>query len=196
MKRSLSARHLSTERAKLDPASTVPPDEGHQPRAGILRRFNEWAKREDPKPASQGGHRLKDLVRLGSRAAVGARLMVRPVCPQLRKCRVCPGGYAWWQEPIFMEAEFTGGGSVPLPLHLRHPRAFDEIEPPSLFRRYLCVSIRGVQRCRCEHRRCCQVNGLSENIWQERYGWCPVDRTGFHQIRASRDAYRTPGPGS
>jgi hypothetical protein len=26
---------------------------------------------------------------------------------------------------------------VPLPLHLRHPPALDEIEPPSLFRRYL-----------------------------------------------------------
>src|SRR5262245_29326323 len=29
-----------------------------------------------------------------TRAAVIPRLMVRPVCPQLRKCRVRPGGYA------------------------------------------------------------------------------------------------------
>ena len=34
----------------------------------------------------------------GSRTAVFARLMVRPVCPQLRKCRVRPGSYAWCQE--------------------------------------------------------------------------------------------------
>jgi hypothetical protein len=27
-----------------------------------------------------------------------ARLMVRPVCPQLRKCRVRPGSYAWCQK--------------------------------------------------------------------------------------------------
>jgi hypothetical protein len=31
----------------------------------------------------------------GRSAAVVATLMVRPVCPQLRKCRVRPGGYAW-----------------------------------------------------------------------------------------------------
>jgi hypothetical protein len=31
----------------------------------------------------------------GSRAAVTLRLMVRPVCPQLRKCS---GGYAWCHE--------------------------------------------------------------------------------------------------
>jgi len=34
---------------------------------------------------------------MGSRAAVVARLMARPVCPQLRKCRVRPGSYAWCQ---------------------------------------------------------------------------------------------------
>ena len=33
--------------------------------------------------------------RYGSRAAVVGRLMVRPVCPQLRKCRVRPGSFAW-----------------------------------------------------------------------------------------------------
>jgi hypothetical protein len=33
----------------------------------------------------------KSHFRDGSRAAVVARLMVRPVCPQLRKCRVRPG---------------------------------------------------------------------------------------------------------
>ena len=31
------------------------------------------------------------------RGAVVARLMVRPVCPQLRKCRGRPGSYAWCQ---------------------------------------------------------------------------------------------------
>jgi hypothetical protein len=31
----------------------------------------------------------------GSRAAVVASLMVLPVCPQLRKCLVRPGSYAW-----------------------------------------------------------------------------------------------------
>src|SRR5271166_275329 len=36
-----------------------------------------------------------------TRAAVVARLMVRPVCPQRRKCRVRPGSYAWCQEPPF-----------------------------------------------------------------------------------------------
>src|SRR5260370_36342737 len=33
-------------------------------------------------------------VRIGSKAAVVARSMVRPVCPQLRKCRVRPRIYA------------------------------------------------------------------------------------------------------
>ncbi len=33
----------------------------------------------------------------GSRAAVVAGSMVRPVCRQLRKCRICPGTYAWCQ---------------------------------------------------------------------------------------------------
>jgi len=32
---------------------------------------------------------------IGSRAVIVARLTLRPVCPQLRKCRVCPGSYAW-----------------------------------------------------------------------------------------------------
>jgi hypothetical protein len=40
---------------------------------------------------------LTRYFRLGSRAAVVARLMVRPVCPQVRKCLVRPGGYAWCQ---------------------------------------------------------------------------------------------------
>jgi len=37
--------------------------------------------------------------RFGSMAAVVAKLMVQPVCPQLRKCRVDPGSYAWFQYP-------------------------------------------------------------------------------------------------
>jgi hypothetical protein len=37
----------------------------------------------------------------GSRAAVVARLMGRPVCPQLRNCRVRPSSYAWCREQTF-----------------------------------------------------------------------------------------------
>src|SRR5580693_10490514 len=39
------------------------------------------------------------LVRVGysARAPVVARLMGRPVCPQLRNCRVRPSSYAWCQ---------------------------------------------------------------------------------------------------
>src|SRR5216684_6916269 len=33
-----------------------------------------------------------------TRAAVVARWLVGPVCPQLRKCRVRPGSYAWCQK--------------------------------------------------------------------------------------------------
>ena len=40
------------------------------------------------------GSEIVPKVPLGSRAAVVAMLMVRPVCPQLRKC---PGSYAWCQ---------------------------------------------------------------------------------------------------
>ena len=43
----------------------------------------------------------------GSRAAVIPRLMVRSVCPQLRKCRVRPGGYAWCQLPTSGEPPLT-----------------------------------------------------------------------------------------
>jgi Molybdopterin-binding domain of aldehyde dehydrogenase len=44
-----------------------------------------------------------ELERLEFRAGVTLRLMVRPVCPQLRKFPVCPGGYAWCQESTFTE---------------------------------------------------------------------------------------------
>jgi hypothetical protein len=48
------------------------------------------------------------LVRVGfgSRATVVASLMVRPVCPQLRKCRVRPDSYAWCQKRLFTPLEF------------------------------------------------------------------------------------------
>ena len=36
-------------------------------------------------------------VQIGSRAVIVARLTLRPVWPQLRKCRVRPGSYAWCQ---------------------------------------------------------------------------------------------------
>jgi hypothetical protein len=41
-------------------------------------------------------------VRVGSRAAVVARVMLRPVFPQLRKCRVSRGGYAWCHNRTFI----------------------------------------------------------------------------------------------
>src|ERR1700730_11859423 len=39
-----------------------------------------------------------EKVGIGSSAAVVARLTVRPVCPQLRKCRLRSGSYVWYQE--------------------------------------------------------------------------------------------------
>jgi hypothetical protein len=44
----------------------------------------------------------------GSRAAVTLRLMVRPVCPQLQKCPVCPRGYAWCQQRIMRAPALNG----------------------------------------------------------------------------------------
>jgi hypothetical protein len=51
-------------------------------------------------------------VRLGSRAAASAGLLVRPVCPKLRKCRARPGSYAWCQLPT--------SGEPPLTIPVRH----------------------------------------------------------------------------
>ena len=49
----------------------------------------------------------------GSRAAVVARLMVRPVGPQFRKCRVCHGSYALpISLTIHCERQRTGSGLV------------------------------------------------------------------------------------
>src|SRR5580693_2035150 len=60
------------------------------------------------------------LVRVGfgSRAPVVARLMGRPVCPQLRNCRVRPSSYAWcqnrksdpWQDAGFARVGAPGTG--------------------------------------------------------------------------------------
>ena len=47
-------------------------------------------------------------VRVGSRAAVVAMLMVRPVCPQLRKCHVHPGSYAWCHLQTFSHQQAAG----------------------------------------------------------------------------------------
>ena len=54
----------------------------------------------------------------GSRAAVVARLMGRPVCPQFRNCRVRPSSYAWcqnrksdpWQDAGFARVGAPGTG--------------------------------------------------------------------------------------
>src|SRR6266481_4788161 len=45
-------------------------------------------------------------------AAVVARLMVRPVCPQLRKVRVRPGSYAWCHIRTFTANEVARAKSV------------------------------------------------------------------------------------
>jgi hypothetical protein len=47
------------------------------------------------------------LVGFGSTAGVVGSLMARPVCPQLRKCRVCPGSYAWCHIPTLTAAEMS-----------------------------------------------------------------------------------------
>jgi hypothetical protein len=44
-------------------------------------------------------------VRIGARAAVVVKLMVRPVCPQLRKCPVRPFSYAWCHDRTFVPAQ-------------------------------------------------------------------------------------------
>ena len=66
-----------------------------------------------------------------SRAAVVPRLMVRPVCPQLRKCGVSQGSYAWCQAVISLHArgpDLQALGSVdnddglcPKPAYLQAP---------------------------------------------------------------------------
>ena len=45
----------------------------------------------------------------GSWAAVVARLMVPPVCPQLRNCRVRPGSYAWCHNRTSLCPRFAAG---------------------------------------------------------------------------------------
>jgi hypothetical protein len=50
---------------------------------------SDWFRVEHP-PSERW---LKDI--LDEWDTVTLRLMVRPVCPQLPKCPVCPGGYAW-----------------------------------------------------------------------------------------------------
>jgi hypothetical protein len=67
-----------------------------------------------------------------------ARLMVRRVCPQLRKCRVCPGTYAWCQQrslaylrhrgrarPIVSKRGESGAG---LPLDLNRARDWGPLQ--------------------------------------------------------------------
>jgi hypothetical protein len=46
-------------------------------------------------------------VSYGSRAAVVAMLMVRPVCPQIRKCHVQPRSYAWCHKPTLTGPRHT-----------------------------------------------------------------------------------------
>jgi hypothetical protein len=79
--------------------------------------------------------------RFGSRAAVVARLMVRPVCPQLRKCRVRPGQlrlvpqavislHARGPDPHALGSVDNDDGLCPKPAYLQAPwiigkRAFE-----------------------------------------------------------------------
>jgi hypothetical protein len=67
-------------------------DVAHEP--DLRSRHSGWAPLSRTRQCER--QPLEDRrVWFGSRAAVVARLMVRPVCPQLRKCPVCPGSYAW-----------------------------------------------------------------------------------------------------
>ena len=61
----------------------------------------------------------------GSGAAVVARLMVRPVCPQFQKCLLRSGSYAWCQNrttAAFYRSRMMCG--APLSLHV-NPRPAD-----------------------------------------------------------------------
>jgi hypothetical protein len=99
-------------------------------------RCEEWPESALPRPSPRDPRRSAIPTRsshstcgrtvgYGSRAAVIARVMVRPVWPQLRKCPVRPGSYAWCQLPTSGEPPLTtvvepsqspslGDGSRPL----------------------------------------------------------------------------------
>jgi len=70
--------------------------------AKYVRRYSKGQKNDfrDAEAIAEAVQR-PTMKFVATRTAVIPRLMIRPVCPQLRKCHVCPGSYAWCHYPTF-----------------------------------------------------------------------------------------------